>query len=246
MGSTFPWVIILWGSPRRTWLFPVLLKNLRGNCTKTRDDKILQAKAGLGRHSRQFLKESSWGGQRPVYAAFLLSCAHGQAACVHHFHHILHLSRDALESLAAVVVGKDLATPGVWGLGWRAPQALPVLFFVSLPGCCSKRLEALPGWMKHVRPLYSAVRKDRAKNSKIKLQWRLITSVFFPFVPNYKTLECDDFISKQCTTVAAAARFQMRVPIPCSWQGHCYFQLLVCGRWPSCLLMVLKTAQLSA
>lgn len=67
------------------------------------------------------LKESSWGGQEAVYAALLFSCARGQAACVHHFHHILHLSR-ALESLAAVVVGRDLASSVFCVSAWMLQQ----------------------------------------------------------------------------------------------------------------------------
>lgn len=164
---------------------------------KQRITSICHQRLGWEDTQGSLLKESSWGGQEAVCAAFLLSCTRGQAACVHHFHHILHLSYDVLESLAAVVVGRDLAAPRVWGLGWKAPQFLPLLFLVPLPGCCSKRLEDLPGWMKHVRVLYSAIRKDKAKNSKIKLRWSLTTFMFFSFVPNYKTLECDDFIWKQ-------------------------------------------------
>lgn len=62
LGAAFPWALILWGSPRRIWLFPVLLKNLRDLCKKMRDDRLVQAKVGLGRYSGSLLKESSWGG----------------------------------------------------------------------------------------------------------------------------------------------------------------------------------------
>lgn len=97
---------------------------------------------------------------------------------------------------------------GIWQLqgfeGWGGEHPRPCQFHflcLCLDAAAGRRLEELPDWMKHVRPLYSAVRKDRAKTSKIKLRWRLTTFVVFSFVPKYKTLECDNFISKQVASL---------------------------------------------
>lgn len=58
----------------------------------------------------------------------LLSCAGGQAACLHHFYHILHLSCDALESLAAAVVGRTWQLQGFEGWSGGHPRSCQVWF----------------------------------------------------------------------------------------------------------------------
>lgn len=73
-----------------------------------------------------FWRRAAGAGRRLYMQPFSFLCTWPSSLCSS-FHHILHFSCDALNSLTSVVVGRHLSVPGVWGLGWKAPQVLPVL-----------------------------------------------------------------------------------------------------------------------
>lgn len=101
-----------------------------------------------------------------------LSCARGQTACVHHFHHLLHLSCDALESLASVVMGRGTCHfQGFEGWGGGHPRSCQFCFCVSacmlqqkIRGACRLN-EACKTSL-----LCSQERQSKELNLKIKLQ----------------------------------------------------------------------------
>lgn len=172
------------------------MKNLRGNCRKTRDDQLLQPRLGWEDTQGSLLKESNWSGQEAVYAACLLSCA----ACA---------SITSTTYFICLVmpwrVWLQLWWEGIWQLqgfeGWGGGHPRP----------CQFRFLCLCLWMLQQEIRGSSLLNEACKTSllcsqerqskklklKIKLWGRLTTFVVFIFVPKYRTLECDDLISKQ-------------------------------------------------
>lgn len=190
-GCCITWVLIIWGSPRRTWLFPVLLKNMRGSCRETKDNQHLPSKAGLGRHSGQSSEgeQLGWAG----------GCMCSLSALLYTWPSSLCPSLPPHTSSVLWRPGESGCSCG--GQGLRAGvEGTPVL--ATSVSCASawmlqQEIRGSSGLNEACKSSYSAIRKDKAKNSKIKLRWSLTTFMFFSFVPNYKTLECDDFIWKQ-------------------------------------------------
>lgn len=115
MGAAFDWALIFWGLLRKTQLFPLFLKNLRGMRRKTRGVQLLQTKAKLGGRSGEpsDRRQLGWGGGR---TCSLFPCACGPAAFLHRFfHHLLHLSCNAAGRSAWSCGGRDPAALGVEG-----------------------------------------------------------------------------------------------------------------------------------
>lgn len=160
--AAFHWALILWGSLRKTRLFSLCSKNLRGMCRRTGEEQVQQTKAELGSRSEEPSDggQLGQGGDRPHS---ILSCACGQAAHLHLLH-LLHLPQNA--------PGRSAWNHG--GQGWAGPegQGWGTSGFASSGLCGSAGMlqwcqgsGKLPDGRKHMRSLYPVTRKGRAKNS---------------------------------------------------------------------------------
>lgn len=135
-GAAFHRALNLWCSLRKTRLFPLFLKNLRGLHRKTRDDQLLRTKAELGSRLGEPSdgEQLGWAGGRPCSLPVHVAKQPISITSSITYFVCLLVPRGGLPG---VMVGSDPAALGGEGWGGGAPQVLPVLVFAALRGCCS-------------------------------------------------------------------------------------------------------------